>query len=178
MKRFFLSLVMLCIATLASAQLPTDSLAEKIIIIPHIAITSDIPEPAQNLMMDRMKRILLKNGIADTSDRSRFVLTVKSNIINEEWTETVPPKYVMTVEFTFYIGDVESGILYADKLFRKKVASDSPEKAYMQAVNAIRVSDPEFKIMIDKAKQRIVETLDAREEKLIIEGNEYDINWW
>jgi predicted DNA-binding protein (UPF0251 family) len=48
----------------------------------------------------------------------------------------------------------------------------------MQAVNAIRVSDPEFKIMIDKAKQRIVETLDAREEKLIIEGNEYDINWW
>ena len=84
----------------------------------------------------------------------------------------------MTVEFTFYIGDVESGILYADKLFRRKVASDSPEKAYMQAVNAIRVSDPEFKIMIDKAKQRIVETLDAREEKLIIEGNEYDINWW
>lgn len=178
MKRLFLSLAVLCFAAWTTAQVTTDSLAQKIIIIPHIAITSDIPDNAQNLMMDRMKRILLKNGIVDTSDRSRFVLTVKSNVTDEEWTDTAPPKYVMVVEFTFYVGDVESGILFSDKAIRRKVVADNPEQAYLQAVKGIRITDPEFKIMIDKAKQRIVETLDARDEKLIIEGNEYDINWW
>lgn len=178
MKRLLFSMAVIAMTLCASAQVATDSIASKIIIIPHIAITSDIPEQAQNLMMDRMKRILLKNGIVDISDRSRFVLTVKSNVTDGEWTATIPPKYAMVVEFTFYVGDVESGILYASRSIRKKVAADSEEEAYMQAVKGIRVSDPEFKLMLDKAKVRIVETLDARDEKLVIEGNEYEINWW
>ena len=100
MKRLLLSMAVVCMSAMVWAQTTTeaapmtavDSLAAKIIIIPHIAITSDIPAPAQGLMMDRMKRILLKNGIVDTSDRSRFVLTVKSNVTDGEWTATVPPK--------------------------------------------------------------------------------------
>lgn len=186
MKRLLLSMAVVCMSAMVWAQTTTDaapmtavdSLAAKIIIIPHIAITSDIPDPAQGLMMDRMKRILLKNGIVDTSDRSRFVLTVKSNVTDGEWTATVPPKYGMVVEFTFYVGDVESGILYGSHTIRKKVVADSEEDAYMQAVKGIRVSDPAFKVLIDKAKVRIVETLDARDEKLVIEGSDYEINWW
>ena len=95
MKRFFLSLVVLCIATLASAQLPTDSLAEKIIIIPHIAITSDIPEPAQNLMMDRMKRILLKNGIVDDKFSDRILDKVDLKISKDKNYITKPELFLL-----------------------------------------------------------------------------------
>lgn len=178
MKRVFLFVTILLSACALYAQTAADTLASKVIIIPHIAITSDIPEPAQGLMMNKMKQILLKNGIVDTSDRSRFVLTVKSDVTDQGWTATAPSKYAMVVEFTFYVGDVESGILYACKSMRKKVAADNEAAAYMQAVKSIRVSDPEFKLLIDKAKVRIVETLDARDEKVVLEGNDYNINWW
>ena len=65
MKRLLLSMAVVCMSAMVWAQTTTDaapmtavdSLAAKIIIIPHIAITSDIPDPAQGLMMDRMKRI-------------------------------------------------------------------------------------------------------------------------
>ena len=62
MKRLLFSMAVIAMTLCASAQVATDSLASKIIIIPHIAITSDIPEQAQNLMMDRMKRNKIKNG--------------------------------------------------------------------------------------------------------------------
>ena len=68
--------------------------------------------------------------------------------------------------------------MYRSHTIRKKVVADSEEDAYMQAVKGIRVSDPAFKVLIDKAKVRIVETLDARDEKLVIEGSDYEINWW
>ena len=158
----------------------TDSadLADKIIIIPHIAITSEIPARAQDMMLEKMKQILLRNGVVNTDGRSRFVLTVKSTVTDEGWTDTAPAKYAMVVEFTFYVGDVDAGLLFANKMLRRKVAADSPEEAYLQAVKSIRSNDPTFKMLIDSSKKRIIETLDAREDKLLLDGDNYNINWW
>ena len=171
---------LLCVSAFCMAMQANDStgLADKIIIIPHIAVTSEIPPRAQDLMMEKMKQILLRNGVVDISDRSRFVLTVKSSVTDQGWTDTTPAKYAMVVEFTFYIGDVESGLLFANKMLRRKAVGNSEEEAYMQAVKSIRATDPVFKMLIDSSKQRIIETLDAREEKLIFDGDNYNINWW
>ena len=77
-----------------------------------------------------------------------------------------------------FIGDVSAGLLFSDKLFRKKVAGNSQEDAYMQAVKGIRATDPMFKMLIDKAKVRIIDALGAREDALILDTNGYNINWW
>ncbi|MBQ9522370.1 MAG: hypothetical protein IJR74_00950 [Paludibacteraceae bacterium] len=177
MKKYLLSLVLLVAGIGCWAQ-DAEDLKSKVVIIPHIGITCDIPESASNLVMDKMKQVLLKNGIAEVTDRSRYVMTVKSNVTDAEWTETVPPKYAMTVELTFYVGDVLSGLLFSSKMFRRKAVAENEEKAYLQAVKQIKVSDPEFKIMLDKAKARIVESLDARDEPVELDGNGYNINWW
>ena len=186
MKRILLFLSVVCLGAMAYAQTSTemapmtaaDSLAKKIVIVPHIAVSSDIPSAAQALMMDKMKSLLLKNGIVDSSDRSRFVLTVKSNVTAGEWTTSVPAKYAMSVEYTFYVGDAKSGILYASHTIRRKAVADSEEGAYLQSVKSIRATDPALKVLIDKAKARIVETIRARDENLVMEGGNYEINWW
>ena len=116
MKKIF-AILLLCLPMAVMAQpRPEDAtdatLAEKIIIIPHIAITSDVPDKAQPLLLDKMKQALLRQGVMDSSDRSRFILTVRSNVLEEGMTETTPAKAYQKVSFTFYIGDVDSGILF------------------------------------------------------------------
>ena len=155
-----------------------ENLAEKIIIIPHVAITSDVPDYAKSLMLDKMKQALLKQGIMDQSDRSRYVLTVRSNILDEGMTESVPAKAYVKVAFSFYIGDVDSGILFATQSMTKKGVADDKDKAYLQAVKAIQSGDPAFKKLIEEAKVRIVETLKAREDAGEFNKDSYDINWW
>ena len=177
-----IALLLCCLPLLAAAQTAEpaaeESLAEKIIIIPHVAITSDVPDYAKSLMLDKMKQALLKQGIMDQSDRSRYVLTVRSNILDEGMTESVPAKAYVKVAFSFYIGDVDSGILFATQSMTKKGVADDKDKAYLQAVKAIQSGDPAFKKLIEEAKVRIVETLKAREDAGEFNKDSYDINWW
>ena len=178
-----LAILLLTMPVFLSAQGRTDvatdgTLADKIIIIPHIAITSDVPDAAQPLMLDKMKQALLRQGVMDSSDRSRFILTVRSNILEEGMTETVPAKAFVKVIFTFYIGDVDSGILFSSKALTRKGVGDNPEQAYLNALKQIQPSDAAFKKLIGESKLRIVETLKAREDAGEFDKDSYDINWW
>ena len=179
MKRIILSILLLLVASyVVKAQSEMPDLTDKIIIGSYIAPKSAIPERAQDLMAEKMNQILLRNGVANIDGRSRYILTVHSVVLDEGWTDTTPAKYAMEVEFHFYIGDVSAGLLFSDKLFRKKVAGNSQEDAYMQAVKGIRATGPMFKMLIDKAKVRIIDALGAREDALILDTNGYNINWW
>jgi len=178
------TLLLLALPLIGMAQpRPSDAnadaaLADKIIIIPHIAITSDVPDKAQPLMLDRMKQALLRQGVMDSSDRSRFILTVRSNVLEEGMTETVPAKAYAKIAFTFYIGDVDSGILFSSKSLTRKGVGDDKDQAYLSAVKQIQATDPAFKKLIEEAKVRIVETLKAREDAGEFDKDTYDINWW
>lgn len=182
MKKIF-AFLLLCLPLAVMAQpRPEDAtdaaLAEKIIIIPHIAITSDVPDRAQPLMLDKMKQALLRQGVMDSSDRSRFILTVRSNILEEGMTETTPAKAFVKVTYSFYIGDVDSGILFSSKSLTRKGVGDDKDQAYLNAVKQIQPTDPAFKRLIEEAKIRIVETLKAREDAGEFDKDSYDINWW
>ena len=176
--RKLLSILLLALPILTSAQSADDALADKILIIPHIAITSDVPDAAQPLMLDKMKQALLRQGIMDSSDRSRFILTVRSNILEEGLTETVPAKAFVKVIYTFYIGDVDSGILFSSKAITRKGVGDDKDGAYLNALKQIQPSDPAFKKLIEDSKIRIIETLKAREDAGEFDKDSYDINWW
>ena len=182
MKKIF-AILLLCLPMAVMAQpRPEDAtdatLAEKIIIIPHIAITSDVPDKAQPLLLDKMKQALLRQGVMDSSDRSRFILTVRSNVLEEGMTETTPAKAFVKVTYSFYIGDVDSGILFSSKSLTRKGVGDDKDQAYLNAVKQIQTTDPAFKRLIEEAKIRIVETLKAREDAGEFDKESYDINWW
>lgn len=182
MKKIF-AILLLCLPMAVMAQpRPEDAtdatLTEKIIIIPHIAITSDVPDKAQPLLLDKMKQALLRQGVMDSSDRSRFILTVRSNVLEEGMTETTPAKAYQKISFTFYIGDVDSGILFSSKNLTRKGVGDNKDQAYLNAVKQIQSTDPAFKRLIEEAKIRIVETLKAREDAGEFDKDSYDINWW
>ncbi len=156
----------------------SEDAGSKIIIIPYIGDVSGVPEPAYSLMLDKMKQILLRNGLVDYTDRSRYVMTVHSNVLSKEWTETVPAKYAMTVEFDFYIGDAAAGLLYSNYNVTRKAVGDDERAAYMQAVKAIKTSDPGFTAMLDECKQKILNHLATRDEEIDINSIDYNINWW
>lgn len=114
----------------------------------------------------------------DSSDRSRFMFTVKSSVLDGAWTETSPRKYAVKVQFSFYIGDVDSGILFSNRTLTRKGVADDEGKAYLQAVKMIQPGDKIFHELIEEAKVRILETLAVREDAGAINFNNYDINWW
>lgn len=177
MKKIFLLLGLLCGLGAVQAQ-DTQDLASKIVIAPYIGIKSNVPNYANSLLLDKMKQVLLKNGLSDATDRTRYLMTVQSNIVEKEITTTAPVMTSMTVEFTFYIGDVASGLLFSSRSFKRKAVGENEEKAYRMAIKNLKVTDPEFKLLVDKAKTRIIESLDAREEKVDLTENQYNINWW
>jgi 7,8-dihydro-6-hydroxymethylpterin-pyrophosphokinase len=98
--------------------------------------------------------------------------------LEEGMTETTPAKAYQKVSFTFYIGDVDSGILFSSKNLTRKGVGDNKDQAYLNAVKQIQTTDPAFKRLIEEAKIRIVETLKAREDAGEFDKDSYDINWW
>ena len=93
-------------------------------------------------------------------------------------TETTPAKAFVKVTYSFYIGDVDSGILFSSKSLTRKGVGDDKDQAYLNAVKQIQPTDPAFKRLIEEAKIRIVETLKAREDAGEFDKESYDINWW
>ncbi|MBO4574074.1 MAG: hypothetical protein J5708_01960 [Bacteroidales bacterium] len=115
----------------------------------------EIPATAQKILLDRMNKAILKNGLG-SSEGERFIMTANVNQLDVETTATAPVMYVVELEATFFIGDGIDGTLLSQGSINVKGADDSEEKAYLDAIKKIKVNDPAFKRMITIAKENIV----------------------
>lgn len=165
MKRLLsLLLAATCLTGMLFAQEDTKPDYTERIALKAVITNDDIPAAAQRQLLSKLTQIAAKNGCAATAN-SPYTLTCSIDELSKDITATVPPMHAYTLAVTLVVGNSEEGRQYASTTVEIKGAGQTTEKAYISAIEALRVSDPGIKSMIAKGKREIyaAETGDSQE---------------
>ena len=151
-----LFLMILCLAEL-NAQTTSDD-SQRIVINPFIpSQVEGLPPQAKNMLEDKMKRMLTKNGYGGTAAKPRFIITPNIVILTKDITPTAPPMHAFNMEVTFYVGDGIQGTLFSSTSVQLKGVGENEAKAYISAFKNIKEQNPQFDELLSSAKTKIIE---------------------
>lgn len=164
-------IVTLCvfISCLCNAQQHSD--IRKIFIKAIQPEYDNIPEEARLLLENKMKKIVLANGLSDDGIFERFVLTAKVNITTKDITPTAPPKVSQKMEVTFFVGDVIENKIYGSTSIMLAGIGENENKSFIQAFQRINAQNPKIQELLNNSKVRIIEYYSTNCEKILTEAN-------
>ncbi|MBP5476219.1 MAG: hypothetical protein J6Y00_00820 [Paludibacteraceae bacterium] len=155
--------------TFAQDQAQTMDDAARIALSAYMDPSSSIPNNAKKTLIDRMQKIITKNGMGSVKN-TRFIMTANVRELNLEKSETAPVIYLYNLEVNFYIGDGIDGTLFSSCSLEVNAAGDSKEKAYMAALKKIKASNPQYQAFIEEGKKRIVDYYTAKCDFIITQA--------
>ncbi len=155
--------------TFAQNQTQTMDDAARIALSAYMDPSSSIPNNAKKTLIDRMQKIITKNGMGSVKN-TRFIMTANVRELNLEKSETAPVIYLYNLEVNFYIGDGIDGTLFSNCSLEVNAAGDSKEKAYMAALKKIKASNPQYQAFIEEGKKRIVDYYTAKCDFIITQA--------
>lgn len=130
----------------------------RISLMPMIASNSDIPSFAAPHIRNKLVQIVTQNGLSGESLDKRFIITANLVEISKDITATTPSMVAIGVIPTFYIGDLETGELFAScTLPIAKGVGTNENKAYVSAVNSIKLNDSSITAFVESGKNKIIE---------------------
>jgi hypothetical protein len=154
----FMVFPVLCQNTLGK----TDDLGRLAIaaIVPEKA--GDIPSGAANVLENKMRQIVTLNGLGASEYGSRFAIVPGVNILTRDITPAAPPQQVLTVEFVFYIVDAAAQTIFSQTSVEFKGVGQSEEKAMIQVIRNINPKMGQFKGLVEKGKEKIIEYFNSK----------------
>lgn len=164
MKNFLIILAVVAFIAPATAQNnlgKTDDFGRVALSVYLDRDRTQLPPSAYNILENKMNTIATKNGLGAVANQ-RFVLTANCNLLTKDITSTAPPMHAYTVEVTFYIGDGFEGTLFATTSVTAKGVGETPDKAYIAALKAVKPADPSFKAFIENGKKKIIEYYNSK----------------
>ncbi|MBP5583903.1 MAG: hypothetical protein J6X43_08130 [Bacteroidales bacterium] len=168
MKKIIVTLCVF-ISCLCNAQQHSD--IRKIFIKAIQPEYDNIPEEARLLLENKMKKIVLANGLSDDGIFERFVLTAKVNITTKDITPTAPPKVSQKMEVTFFVGDVIENKIYGSTSIMLAGIGENENKSFIQAFQRINAQNPKIQELLNNSKVRIIEYYSTNCEKILTEAN-------
>lgn len=129
----------------------------KIALSSYVPENCGVPASSQNVLETKLKNVITASGFGEELNQ-RFILTAKVNVLNEEiLTATTPAMCSYTLSYNLYIGDGMQGTLFASTQIEAKGAGKSKEKAYAQALKALKTNSPELKDFVENGKKKIID---------------------
>ena len=130
----------------------------RIVLTPIVSSASDIPSYATSVVHNKLNQIVSKHGIGGTALVPRFIITANLVEVQKDITPTAPPMIALTLSPTIYIGDAETGELYASCQLRDiKGVGENETKAYLDAAKRLNINTPEVLDCINTGKTKILE---------------------
>lgn len=170
MIRFFLIVSSLFFSTLTFCQntlSSTDDLG-RISLTPVIVNNSNCPSYAEAVIKDKLAQIVTQNGLGGTSYEHRFVITANVIETYREMTSTAPAMVVINLQPSLYIGDIESGNLFAScHLGTKSGVGTNETKAYLNAIKNIQTESPELTHFLETGKEKIIQYYNSQIDFII-----------
>lgn len=163
MKKLAIALLSLvCLsATAQNKQGKADDFG-RICLTAFISPETDMPQAAQTVLLNKLRQVAVKNGMAGADFKSRFIVTATVNVLTKDITPTAPPMHAYTLNIDFYVGDGVDGTLFSSTSLTVKGVGETEAKAYLAALKNVKVNDPIFKPFLDKGKNRIIEYYNAQ----------------
>lgn len=173
MKKLYLILLLIICSIPAVCQNTAgkaDDLS-RLVLTPCVVSNSSVPSYAAAVLNNKLNQIVTKHGVGGMSPAPRFVITANLMEISKEITATAPPMIAMILSPTIYIGDAETGDLYASCQVRDvKGVGNNETKAYLDAIKKININSPEVVECINKGKTRIIEYYNSQIDFLLAEA--------
>lgn len=148
MKKNIFSMVLMLMLSIGA-------MAQSDIVIGTMSPIGNMSDAARNLLEDKMLQMETKNGFGGVGEAIRFVMTCSVDELDKEITSGSPVTTLYKLAFNFTVLDTETGVILATATVTTKGAGENDTKAYMAAIKALRVSDPNVKRMLDKSRQTI-----------------------
>lgn len=123
--------------------------------------TESIPTSAKRMLGNKLKQIITSKGIGDNSYNSRFIITPNIAVLTKDVIPSAPPKIVLNLEVTLYIGDGIEGTMFTNETIEVKGVGTNENKAYIAAIKQIKPKSPVIQAFVKKGKKRIIEYYNA-----------------
>lgn len=114
-----------------------------------------IPAEANELLSHKLTQLLTAGGVASTDEGSRFVLTVKANVLSKDMVPTTPQRVSERIMFTFLIGDADENKVFETATLTTRGIGINENKAFIMAVGQIQPSQKELQAFVSRAKEKI-----------------------
>lgn len=127
----------------------------------RIAITAqvsdqEIPAAAKKNLLNKMKQIATKNGLAGDSENPFFIMDATVDVLSKEITPTAPPMHSLSIQINFFIKGAD-GTIFSETSYTTKGVGKNETKAYLQGLKNINTSRGQFKAFVERGKEKIVE---------------------
>jgi hypothetical protein len=129
--------------------------ANRVSITPQVS-DQQIPQGAKNMLLNKMKQICTKNGLSGDSENPFFVMDATVDILTKDLTPTAPPMHALNLQINFFIKDA-NGAVFSETSIEAKGVGQNETKAYMNALQNINTSSGQYKAMVDRGKEKILE---------------------
>ncbi len=164
MKRSIISLIicLLAISVNAVAQVqPVDGPAEQpatalVAISPYVtAEIAGVPEVSVKSLNHKLTQMVTQNGFGSTS--GAFILTCQVLPLTKEAIPTMPVKYSLELEVSFYLVNTLEKVIVAEYPVTVKAIANSENGAYNQALKLVNPRSPKLRAFMDRCREKITE---------------------
>jgi len=142
--------------------------AARISISPQVS-DQEIPQGAKDMLMNKMKQICTKNGLAGDGSNPFFVMDATVDVLTKDLTATAPPQHALNLQINFFIKDA-NGAVFSETSIEAKGVGQNETKAYMNALQNINTSSGQYKAMVDRGKEKIIEFYNSQCDFIISKG--------
>lgn len=168
MMKLFFTLYLLFAVVIMTAQ-NSDSNIALGTYIPYEM--EQVPAAARQILETKLGQMVTMNGISDVSYNSRFIITPNVSVMSKDVLGTAPPKIVLNLDVTLYIGDGLNGTLYTSKSFSVKGIGSNETKAYIDAIKNMKTNSENVQEFVTLGKQKIINFFNNNCELIQKEAN-------
>ena len=166
MKKIVTMIVTMLLATTAMAQ--NYGQIDINVVVPQMP---NVPEEARTALETKMQQVVSQYGLTSNGLTDRFIMTAKVNVTSKDVTPTAPVKISLKMEVTMFIGDVVNNKLYESVVLNVAGIGQSETQSMIKAFNQIKTSNPQLKVFIENAEQKIVEYYSNNCQFILTEAN-------
>ncbi len=128
---------------------------QRIAITPVVCEALDIPADAQAALNRKLLQMTTQNGFGATG--GPFILTADVRTVDAMTTATAPVQYVMTLEVTAYVVNLQEQLIVGETSFEVKAIENSESKAIVRAINQINPRTPTVRKFMSGAREKIID---------------------
>ncbi len=135
----------------------------------HVPTQSEpMPSSAKSLLETRMYQLVSEKGISGNLYSPRFLLLPRIAVIDKEILGTAPPRVILNLEMTIFVGDIEKekGNVFGTESITLKGVGQNEQKAYIAAVKNIRPKNPGLLDFLERTKREIIQYYEEHCEEI------------
>ncbi len=135
-----------------------------------VMVPEDFTATERNLMQGKLLQIATRGGVSGIGGNPTIVLAPLFAKTDEGVTATTPSKNYIKYNITFYVANVITGDVYGSASVDVMGVGDSNERARMNAIESISVTDQSVNKMIGDAEKQIINYYTQNGDKIIAQA--------